>query len=61
MPTISEKMQLEFRQGIKQFLVELDACKNEEQRIAKVGELIFGITGAARRAAERKQDDGSKA
>ncbi len=60
MLTIDEKVQLEFRQGIKQFLVELDACKDEEQRIAKVGELIFGITGAARRAAERDKQDGSK-
>ncbi len=55
MATQDEKVQSEFKQGIKQFLVELDACKDEEERIVKVQELIFGITGAARRATEREK------
>ncbi len=57
MAEIDKRMELEFRQGIKEFLAELDASETEDERIAKVQDLIFGITTAARRAIARHAPD----
>lgn len=39
---------------VKRFLAELEACPTEEQRIAKVWELIHGIILSARKQKERE-------
>jgi hypothetical protein len=35
---------------VKQFLAELDACTTEEERIAKVWELVHGVAKGARKS-----------
>ncbi|HET7639937.1 MAG TPA: hypothetical protein VFK47_14510 [Ktedonobacteraceae bacterium] len=34
---------------VKRFLRELDACKTEQERIAKVWELVYGVEKGARK------------
>lgn len=34
---------------VKRFLAELDACKTEQERIAKVWELVHGVAKGARK------------
>ncbi len=39
---------------VRLFLRELDACKTEDERIAKVMELVYGIVKSANREYERR-------
>jgi hypothetical protein len=43
-----ERREQEANELVRQFLAELEACKTEEQRIAKVWELIGGIVKSVR-------------